>query len=54
LVHGIPVGGIRAGECPTSKLTADGLISGYKIAGNLAREKALDIMDHQDYRTAEA
>jgi len=40
--------------CRNCKITTDGLILGYKIAGNLAREKALDIMDYQYYRTSEA
>jgi hypothetical protein len=44
---------MRDGECCKSKVSVDGLISGYKIAGNMAREKALDIVDYQCYRTSE-
>jgi hypothetical protein len=38
---------MRDRECCKSKVSVDGLISGYKIAGNMAREKPFDIMDYQ-------
>jgi hypothetical protein len=38
---------MRDGGPNSSTVSADGLFSGYKIAGNLARKKALDSAAYQ-------
>jgi hypothetical protein len=47
LVHSSPVGGARDVERRRCKITIDGLFSGYKIAGNLARRKAAGFIYYQ-------